>query len=634
MTFVRAKILAACFALFVPAAFLAGIQYQKSPWFFSRPPFQVEAASPQMSLVVRPWSEFEGHLKSRLVLSDEDLFAMAVPTTASIASAARDIAALRLSAGLSTDTRAIERLTSSERSRQISREVRPVSEGVATSSSAVTETVTETSGPGEAPPTPTLPPPAETQFGQQPSLPGGGIGEDLALRLDAYRTLRLKFQVPNRMIEVAAKRQGYDAYFGWLTLSINAKQRALPYDVYNHISFGLLEADGEVSERRVLAIPILANASLERASVAHTVEVIRQLGLALSGIVGGVGVGADFTKALQNLDQFAGRDLNSVLSVSRGNDNALEVRMGARRVGNDEYQLVSQSHDIGFLMLVEKGTGDASAGAVSLQAAARQTLVDGNTGRELVAAQTEEIADSIRRVAQNSKLRISLDGKNIKCKDGNKASDHLQKNIFNDLYDQLKDESDTEKAVVVLRRRILDLDQSYDWPNFLAAVRCLTGRKSEALGLSNALKPLIAGLPHKVTTVRLPKIARPAIPQPPPPGSPVEAQLQFDMFKDQLVIVGDSGKNVTADFVLTTEEPLTGSMATLKVEAGGNSVILLSDSFTRKGKNVRFLFPSLATVNGMQDFKPEQLVLRLDGKEVSFTTTKRRLLKEKQKKRF
>jgi len=116
--------------------------------------------------------------------------------------------------------------------------------------------------------------------------------------------------------------------------------------------------DGKESAPQV--VPLLVTDSIEAAMHSRSVDELRQLGLALSAMLQGVGVGGDLQKVDQTIRNVLGRDFNSTFTVGRVSDNTIRVRFGAIQNPDMAYSMVPQTHNVTLLILIPKMsyTGD------------------------------------------------------------------------------------------------------------------------------------------------------------------------------------------------------------------------------------------------------------------------------------
>ena len=131
------------------------------------------------------------------------------------------------------------------------------------------------------------------------------------------------------------------AYIVRIQLTTWPKRRKLSYDTYVDLGF----FDG-VGNKDVHVYPLLVSDSLETALRRGSVEQIRQLALnlKLEAVKKGIGLGgSNFSDTLQ---QIVGNSVNSLLSVTKSNDNTLRVRIGAEHNGASGYAITPRSHYI------------------------------------------------------------------------------------------------------------------------------------------------------------------------------------------------------------------------------------------------------------------------------------------------
>ena len=99
---------------------------------------------------------------------------------------------------------------------------------------------------------------------------------------------------------------------------------------------------------------MLVTDDIERALKSSAAEVARQIGLALSASIHGVGGGFDLNKVNESLKTISGQDINSRLTVTRLSDNTIYVRIGASNESTAELSLVGQTYNVSLLILVPR----------------------------------------------------------------------------------------------------------------------------------------------------------------------------------------------------------------------------------------------------------------------------------------
>ncbi len=229
--------------------------------------------------------------------------------------------------------------------------------------------------------------PAGSQLPTSPSV-SGDIGLDPILKYQAACALYQAVQLMNREVQYAAMRDGFVPYLVTMKFAIMPYRRDLPYDLHARISFfpgggaapqhpelmttggaaagnpEATNADAPTSTtqsqnapsnvRLPQVLPMLVTDDIERALKSSAAEVARQIGLALSASIHGVGGGFDLNKVNESLKTISGQDINSRLTVTRLSDNTIYVRIGASNESTAELSLVGQTYNVSLLILVPR----------------------------------------------------------------------------------------------------------------------------------------------------------------------------------------------------------------------------------------------------------------------------------------
>lgn len=224
------------------------------------------------------------------------------------------------------------------------------------------------------------------------------------LRYQSAAALMQEIVFLNRQFRDAALRRGYVPYVIRLQVGIRPYARNLPYDAWLTISFftgspddiynlfkgspqpelpdgspraasasasqqpGLEPQHSEWrsrSQSRRLAnpiiLPILATDNLEGIQRSAGIELGRNIGAALGGLIEGVGLEAGIQSAISRSFDMEGRELNSLLSMGRLTDNTIQVRLGANfqpnlqtGSGSASYSIIPRTHNITLLALVNR----------------------------------------------------------------------------------------------------------------------------------------------------------------------------------------------------------------------------------------------------------------------------------------
>jgi hypothetical protein len=150
-------------------------------------------------------------------------------------------------------------------------------------------------------------------------------------------------------------------------------------------------SDGEAPK----VIPMLVTDSIVSAIQSHSQERIIQLGLALSGMINGIGVGADLQKTSDRLRTSLGRDFNSTFTIGRLSENTIRARLGAVQQSAGTYATVPQNHQISLVLLVPKDSSKTVQRVVS-----RTTFVDAVDGHVLPARDAAEVQSTARSIVK------------------------------------------------------------------------------------------------------------------------------------------------------------------------------------------------------------------------------------------
>lgn len=183
----------------------------------------------------------------------------------------------------------------------------------------------------------------------------GDVGLDPMVKYTAANALFQEVKLLNRYVSDAAVGTHSRAYVVRLQVSVMPYQRNMPYDTYVNITFLNPEAfnpGAKGSIKSPAIIPLLVTDDLEAMASSRSIETVRQLELALMGMINGTGAQADLEKSMKNTENIRGQSVNSLLTVGRINDNTLRIRLGAMQQGNSLYAVVPSTHNISVLLFV------------------------------------------------------------------------------------------------------------------------------------------------------------------------------------------------------------------------------------------------------------------------------------------
>lgn len=221
-------------------------------------------------------------------------------------------------------------------------------------------------------------------------------------------SLYQEVQLLNRSLRDAAIPSGHRAYMVRLQVGLVPRKRHQPYDVYTTLSFFSPEEQPAGVDARLAGLtpgtslrgtitgapptgpsvlPILVTDNLEASSISRAQEDVQRLSVMLSGFPGSFAAQAAADLMTSSFAaQIAGRDLNSLLTVSRVSDNTLRVRIGAMREPSAGYAMVPRNHYVTLLVMVPEQAPAA------VQVLARTSLVDTETGAELSETSDADLA--------------------------------------------------------------------------------------------------------------------------------------------------------------------------------------------------------------------------------------------------
>ncbi|MCA9319760.1 MAG: hypothetical protein KDB53_03445 [Planctomycetes bacterium] len=148
----------------------------------------------------------------------------------------------------------------------------------------------------------------------------------------------------------------------------------------------------EISEfdtpsRTPVVVPLLVTDSIESADSSRSTNIVRQLALALSGVIGSFSLGANAESFSDHLLTTVGHDYNSLYTVSRLSDNTLRVRMGAFLQNTSHFAMVPQTRNVSVLILVP----DELETPQEISVMARTEFVDAQSGKALPVRDAREV---------------------------------------------------------------------------------------------------------------------------------------------------------------------------------------------------------------------------------------------------
>ena len=122
--------------------------------------------------------------------------------------------------------------------------------------------------------------------------------------------------------------------------------------------------------------PLLVVDDLAATSTARSAQLITQLSLAISGMVGSAGFGGLFSSNTSKIQSLLGKDLDSTFSISRTSDNTVTVRLGAPRQPTAGYAMINRNHTVSVILQVPRNCTNVNiTAAASLRNAATGVAV-------------------------------------------------------------------------------------------------------------------------------------------------------------------------------------------------------------------------------------------------------------------
>lgn len=357
-------------------------------------PRQDEVGSAHVAVLsVAGWEDYAQAVQPTFTLTADQALAAAIPNTRTVDERILDAFAARLKAAL-PGTSFTETLKTTSSS---------------TADPAFERERTETSSSGDVSGLQFGASPAGERTAA--GLPSGGftksdVGTNALLKYWAAAALYQEVQLINRYLKDAAVDAGYTPYVVRVQVSLMPRLRGAPYDAYATMSFfwgdfpggvirddkrrltmsvteprpalygaarvgdasddpaatttradggGAVERGGApqfASDERVKILPLLVTDDLEATIQSRSVNEVRELALALSAIVQGVGIGTDLQQVDEKLRTILARDFNSTFTVARLSDNTLRCRFGALYQAQDTFAMVPQTHNVSLLVLV------------------------------------------------------------------------------------------------------------------------------------------------------------------------------------------------------------------------------------------------------------------------------------------
>jgi hypothetical protein len=218
------------------------------------------------------------------------------------------------------------------------------------------------------------------------AVPTGTVVMDPLLTYEAATAVYQEIELLNTYVKDAVQRYGYVPYVARLQVSVVPTAHLEPYDVYVDLGFFSRCMD-QTDSSSVVVIPLLVTDDVETGQASSAVESARQLAASLGGITGNVALQAGLSQLKAAYNAILGTDYNSLYMATHAADNVLEIRLGAARSPNPKvkYAMLTQTHAVSFLMLVQKKYVDGIASCYAQPPVLHQNL---KTNSELFATES------------------------------------------------------------------------------------------------------------------------------------------------------------------------------------------------------------------------------------------------------
>lgn len=219
------------------------------------------------------------------------------------------------------------------------------------------------------------------------TLPDNKVGIDQSLKFRAAAALLQEVALLNAYVRDAAVSRGARPYVVRMLVTLLPNAHLEPYDAYSTISFFQAPRKDEKEIRRTAAfesyrtnpqlsefveradkqakeakcdsalevIPLLVTDNLESSLHSDTVQRIRDMAAALSGVVSNAGVGAGVHSRAEDANKTLNQNLNSLFTLARVAPNAVEARLGAVW-SNDHFVMVPRTFNVTVIVLIPTGT--------------------------------------------------------------------------------------------------------------------------------------------------------------------------------------------------------------------------------------------------------------------------------------
>lgn len=175
------------------------------------------------------------------------------------------------------------------------------------------------------------------------------LGTDPMLQYWTATALYQEVQLINKYYSSIGFDKNYVPYVVRLQVSTLPRVRNAPYDTIVDINFSL---QGKQEMLPPVIYPMLVTDSIETRTNKLSVQQVKDLSLALTGMVKGIGFGTSFNDYQELIKAAFGKDYNSLLTVARIGDNTLRVRLGAMQQASSAYAIIPKNNTISLVVMV------------------------------------------------------------------------------------------------------------------------------------------------------------------------------------------------------------------------------------------------------------------------------------------
>jgi hypothetical protein len=189
----------------------------------------------------------------------------------------------------------------------------------------------------------------------------------------------------------------YDTYIARLRVAVKPLAPNQPYNAYVALGFFCVPIGTGMANHQpwlgdpVKVHPLLVTDDLSTTTASRTAQLITQLSLAISGMIGPVGIGGLFSSNTNKVRSLLGKDIDSTFSISRTGDNTVIARLGAPRQPTAGYGMIDVNQTISVVVQAPKG-------CTSLNVSAVASLRHATTG--------QLVADPVQPVFEGQRARL------------------------------------------------------------------------------------------------------------------------------------------------------------------------------------------------------------------------------------